>query len=212
MGSFGLVAVLVLSCSEKQKEAARLEEKMRNQLYADSLAEARANSSPDTLELKPSVDSSRRLEDTAAGNQQRPATDGDTDDERVSDSSQVRAIESPSSSPDDSSLSPTLDESAPDASAIPDEEKIKILQTDDGAREGRYAVQIASTPDRKYAEQVVSSYTARGYQAYLATALVHEITYYRIRIGMFSSSDSADRVRDELVQKFGVSGFVTRVR
>jgi cell division protein FtsN len=213
-GLIGLVALLFLSCSEKQKEAARLEEKMRSELYADSNSKVPSNSSLDAPALGLSADSLIGPQDDTDSVTQLPTAGGDNGGMTASGRLQVYAAESLNAETFDSSHASTLSEPvpAPDAGAIPDEEKIKGRQAGGGDGAGGYVVQIASTPDRQYAEIVATGYVKQGYQAYLATALVNEVTYYRVRIGPCSTADSADRVRDELEQKFSVSGLVTRVR
>ncbi|MBI5265806.1 MAG: SPOR domain-containing protein [candidate division Zixibacteria bacterium] len=202
LGAMALTVALLASCSERQKEAARLEEKMRNQLYSDSMSESRANSSPNARTLSSSIDSLSR-----------------TDIPVVADTSTISGTPTPgdqlpTSASSDSSLTSMVDESAPapDAGAIPEEERRPAGGIGGGEALGEFVVQIASTPDREVAEQMLTTYTLKGYPAFLTTAVVREITYYRVRVGRYSSADVAEGVRAELARKFGTSGFVARVK
>lgn len=213
----GLAGVAILSlaaCSEKQKAASRLESQMRQEMAQESAATVQSDLVLDSLSADKATDTPLSFGDsvTTPGSNQIAA--GDDGIQTKVDSPVAGHGEPLADSAGDSSAVAAEPESAtpPDAGAIPDEGKIRSGSGSESEAPSEYVVQIASSPDRSYAEQTVSSYAARGYQTHMTSAEVNGVTYYRVRIGRFSSSDSAARARDDLAQKFGVSGFVTRVR
>jgi cell division septation protein DedD len=103
-------------------------------------------------------------------------------------------------------------EPVPDAGAIPEEEKIRTMAGTQSGLAGGYVVQIASTPDRAYAQNLAATFVERGYQAYVTSAEVKGATYFRVRIGRFASLTEARQIVAQLAEKYAVSGFVAQVQ
>jgi cell division protein FtsN len=77
-----------------------------------------------------------------------------------------------------------------------------------------YTVQVASYRQRESAERLMNRLKANRFDAYVVTATVDQVTYYRVRVGSFDSKDKArivaDRIRtqeklDPVVTRFGPS-------
>ena len=215
IGSVAGVAILSLaSCSEKQKAAARLESQMRQEMAQESAATVQSDVVLDSLSADKATDTPLSFGDSVTTPGSNQIATGDAGIPTIVDSPLAGHGEPLADSAEDSGAvaAELKSTTPPDAGAIPDEGKIRSESGSESEAASEYVVQIASSPDRSYAEQTVSTFTARGYQTHMTSAEVNGVTYYRVRIGRFSSSDSAARVRDDLAQKFGVSGFVTRVR
>lgn len=74
----------------------------------------------------------------------------------------------------------------------------------------RYTIQIASYNERDMAEDEVKRMKKRGYAAFIvATELPDKGTWYRVRLGSFSSKQAAERLLNELKTKEGLSPFIT---
>jgi cell division septation protein DedD len=75
---------------------------------------------------------------------------------------------------------------------------------------GRYTIQVSAYTDRRQADEEVRSMKKRGYAAFvLATELPNKGTWYRVRVGSFSSRESAEKLAAELKSKEGISSFIT---
>lgn len=138
--------LLLQGCSDKQKEAERLEQEMRDLDAADSGA----------------------LQDTAV----------DTDMTATADA----------------------------ATAIPEEPtEVKPAMPPAPAGVG-YTVQVASCEDEDYARYLVDRFSGRGYEPFVTTITYNDQTYYRVRIGNFTSYSEAKALMNELVDKYSISG------
>lgn len=74
----------------------------------------------------------------------------------------------------------------------------------------RYTIQIASYNKREAAEEEVKRMKKRGYAAFIVSSeLPEKGTWYRVRLGSFSSKQAAERLLNELKEKEGLSPFVT---
>jgi cell division septation protein DedD len=74
----------------------------------------------------------------------------------------------------------------------------------------RYTLQIASYPEKEMAEKDIKKMKQRGYAAFIvASDLPGKGTWYRVRLGSFSSKASAEKLQKELRAKEGISPFVT---
>lgn len=74
----------------------------------------------------------------------------------------------------------------------------------------RFTIQIASYPERRMAEDEVRDMKRRGYAAFLvATEIPDKGTWFRVRVGSFSSKLSAEKLAAELKSKEGISSFIT---
>ena len=73
----------------------------------------------------------------------------------------------------------------------------------------RYTIQTASYSDRTMAEEDVRSLKRRGYAAFVAeTSIAGKGTWYRVRIGSFSSRESAEKLANDLRTKENITPFV----
>jgi cell division septation protein DedD len=78
----------------------------------------------------------------------------------------------------------------------------KTLQSQpvEKAREGQYAVQLASFPDLQLAKEMEESLKSKTYPAYIETVdLPGKGTWYRVKIGGFPSEDEAKRYGDDII-------------
>lgn len=84
------------------------------------------------------------------------------------------------------------EEPEPEQTEEPEEE-----QADHGGSEG-YLVVAGSFADQENAEQQVRRLTGRGYQPFITTHEREGITYRRVNVGVFSTRDEAEDVREKL--------------
>jgi cell division septation protein DedD len=74
----------------------------------------------------------------------------------------------------------------------------------------RYTIQVGSYAEKTMAEEEARGLKRRGYAAFLvATDLPEKGTWYRVRIGSFSSRQAAEKLAGELKAKEGISPFIT---
>lgn len=74
----------------------------------------------------------------------------------------------------------------------------------------RYTIQVASYNERGMAEDEVRRMKKRGYAAFIVSSeLPEKGTWYRVRVGSFSTRSSAERLLNELKTKEGLSPFIT---
>jgi len=74
----------------------------------------------------------------------------------------------------------------------------------------RFSLQIASYPEREMADEEVKKMKKRGYAAFVVTSDVPDKgTWYRVRLGSFSSKSAAEKLVNELRAKEGLSPFIT---
>ena len=79
-----------------------------------------------------------------------------------------------------------------------------------GSSKMRYTVQIASYPDRALAEESMKGMKKKGYAAFVVSSeLADKGTWYRVRLGSFSSKAAAEKLAKELQAKEGVTPFIT---
>ncbi len=79
-----------------------------------------------------------------------------------------------------------------------------VDRKDDGQKTpniyAKYTIQIASSSKEVYANDLKNKLRKDGYDAFIQTADVNGITYYRIRIGHFETRDEANKYRATLVR------------
>jgi cell division protein FtsN len=69
----------------------------------------------------------------------------------------------------------------------------------------RYALQLASYQEREIAEEDVKKMKKQGYAAFIVTSqLPDKGTWYRVRLGSFSSKASAEKLQKEIHAKVGI--------
>jgi cell division septation protein DedD len=225
MRRLAVVLVLVsltalLACSEKQKEAARLEAQMKQQDRAgDSTAPAGAavdsqlplatepvNTAPEETTLTSSGQLATPDTTMPAGVSSDTAAASAQISANVVSEPPVRAADTPLS------IRETASEPAPDAGAIPEEEKTNEQPATRRPAGSGYVVQIASSPSEKESRDLVAKYIERGYQAHVTEGVVNGTTYYRVRIGTYGSMAEANQALADMHQKYSTNGFVAQVK
>ena len=141
-----LVALLVISCSEKQEEAAQLEQELLDQQDTTAeMAEAVADTEMDVTEPDPAAEEGEYT-------------------------------------------TPPVPQGA------------------------GYTVQVAGCEDRDYAEHLIQTYTARGYEPYVTTAEVEGQTYYRVRIGSFETVAEAKVLKAQLADRYSIEVWIDYIQ
>ena len=88
--------------------------------------------------------------------------------------------------------------------------KKKTAAEKSSASKGSYTVQVVSTKDSRAADQVVKKLQKKGYRAYKVKAeITGKGTWFRVRVGGFSSRSEADRMYKKL-SKEGYKGMVVK--
>jgi len=90
----------------------------------------------------------------------------------------------------------------PDASAVPQEDTHFEQAPPVGAG---YTVQVGACKNLEYSQHLVETFTGRGYEPYLTSAVIDDQTFYRVRIGNVEGYSEAKALRDELLDKYSVS-------
>ncbi len=218
--SWLVVGVVLCGCSEKQKEAARLEAAMKN---GDSVIVPEHAGSSDTI-VRGQFDSAV-AEISAQAVLVTPQTTGDSQaiegaaDSNLSGPDMQTSESSPAGSTVDSNSSVSI-EQVMDAGAIPQEEVPKGKDTSPAVTPSQgqaestvgFVVQVASTPDASEAAGLVAKFTKGGYPAFTMKVEVDGATYHRVRIGRYTTVAEAEAALLELHDKFKVNGFVASVR
>jgi cell division septation protein DedD len=83
----------------------------------------------------------------------------------------------------------------------------KGTQASRSAREGAFAVQVGSTPDRAEAERLASRYRERGARV-IPVDVSGKGRWYRVRVGSFETREAAEQALREL-ERQGARGFVS---
>jgi DedD protein len=74
----------------------------------------------------------------------------------------------------------------------------------------RYTLQIASYQEKEMAESDIKSLKQRGYAAFIVSSeLPGKGTWYRVRLGSFSSKASAEKLQKELLAKESISSIIS---
>lgn len=68
---------------------------------------------------------------------------------------------------------------------------------------GSYTIQIASAPSKAEAQALVNELRAKKYDAYMIPAALPNGTFYRVRVGHYSSLDQAEKARKILQTREG---------
>jgi len=77
-------------------------------------------------------------------------------------------------------------------------------------RGGGYTVQVGAGVDRGAAQEMIEVFARRGYQPFIAEAIVEGITHYRVRIGNFQSLAEARKLGAELQEKYSVNSWIDK--
>jgi septal ring-binding cell division protein DamX len=75
---------------------------------------------------------------------------------------------------------------------------------------GGYTIQVASGTDRTWADGVIQKYIQRGYEPFISVTELNSVTYYRIRIGNFDRLIDAQKLGEELKDKFSANYWIDR--
>jgi len=73
----------------------------------------------------------------------------------------------------------------------------------------RYTVQVSSHPEKQAAEEDVKRMKQGGFAAHIITSeLEGKGTWYRVRVGSFTSKDAAEKLRKEVHAKIGMASII----
>jgi cell division septation protein DedD len=75
--------------------------------------------------------------------------------------------------------------------------------------EGGLVVQVFSSPDAVQARRILQRLTAGGFRAFLSPVEVGSQTMHRVRIGPFAERGEAQRVADQVRQRFKLDTWIT---
>jgi cell division septation protein DedD len=104
---------------------------------------------------------------------------------------------------------PTAPEKSP-ASAEKPSSPQRNRETASSSTRLRYTVQIAAYQEKGMADDEVKNLKKRGYAAFIASSeLPGKGTWYRVRLGSFSSKTAAEKLQKTLHSKEGISPIVT---
>lgn len=106
-------------------------------------------------------------------------------------------------------------EEAPAKDAHGKAETSKVMKTNEAAvsaakakltsaPQGKYTVQIASYPSEGEAQKTSAGLKEKGFSAFYVPAKIQDKTWYRVSVGLFTTSDEADEYRKKL-DKEGIS-------
>ena len=197
---FAIVALLCSACSEeKKREAARLAAQLQGDTlaFADSQTTA-ADSSADSA----AIDSMNNLT-TVAFDSSRSVVDSPISSDQIASDLTDSLTSQPVDQPNDSV--------APDINAVPAENGRTVPPAMPRYIENAYTVQVASSTDQAFSQQVVDTFLARGYDAYLGTITRDGTTYYRVRVGHYATSTEANQVAVEINQKYSLESWVDKI-
>lgn len=201
LGLIGILCLLTIGCSDKQKEADRLAADMKAMQAKgadstkDTLAEAREQAVQDSLATR----SGPEPESTATADTNAPAITNEMAQTQPSD--QPVQVDSASPSQDQVQEKPA-EPAETTATAQP---IMPPRPVDDG-----FVVQIASTVDPNEAKEITARFVGYGYPAFPQAAQVDGTVWYRVRVGPYPTSKEATAVLTELNEKYQVSGWVAK--
>jgi len=78
------------------------------------------------------------------------------------------------------------------------------LPRPDASLPSGWIVQVRSTPDKPDADALQSALVAAGFPAFVVSAEVSGVTYYRVRVGRYRSKGDADIIEVELLTRSDV--------
>jgi len=197
---FAIIALLCSACSEeKKREAARLEARLRGDTLAFADSQTTAT---DSLADSTAVDSMNNLA-TVAFDSSRPAADSPMSSDQMASNLKDTTTTQPVGQTEDSVI--------PDVNAVPAENGQTAHPSMPQYIQDAYTVQVASSTDQAFSQQVVDTFLARGYDAYLGTVTREGTTYYRVRVGHYATSTEANLVAVEINRKYSLEGWVDKI-
>jgi len=97
----------------------------------------------------------------------------------------------------------------PDAAAIPAEETPSAPSVTLSSPEGDgYTVQVASCEDAAYASHLSDLYKERGYDVFVSRFEHEGQTFYRVRLGNFTTLAEAKDLKAEMADKYSQEGWI----
>lgn len=91
-----------------------------------------------------------------------------------------------------------------------DSKKTAKVDTKPKAAGGKFTIQVSAFQSRSQADHLVSNLKNKGYDAYIAQAVIPgKGIWYRVRIGTYGSRDDAQKTANTLKRKEGISTYVT---
>jgi len=170
-------------CSEKQKEAAQIEQEVKDlETASDSTSVVKDSAVPEQ----------KVFDTTQAASGESPSQSAD-----------------PSAVPPESRPAGETTHTTEIASPQPKPEAPKTAMPPAPAGVG-YTVQIASCESEDYARRLINRYTERGYEPFVTTITYTNQTYYRVRVGHFQTVAEARALRDELADRYSIKPWVDR--
>ena len=205
------VAICLIACANKQEEAMRLEREIMSQDTALSLAVISRDSqrsADTTVATAPSADAILPSEDLAVSSigeaststegEPEPAVDNTAKDSvmaLVAAQSSKTVEPQPGQSPTSGSESGVTPAGAMPRREVP----------------GNYTVQIAASISEAFALELVDLNSRRGYEPYVDTKIISNVSWYRVRVGHFDTFARAAGKRDELINKYSLQAWVDNI-
>ncbi|MFO7986809.1 MAG: SPOR domain-containing protein [Desulfatiglandaceae bacterium] len=88
----------------------------------------------------------------------------------------------------------------------------KQVKSEPSASQGEYVIQVASLDNEKDGTRLVKRLTQRGYSAYYYKVYIKGKPYYRVRCGTFDTRKAALDIKNRLMEKEGLKGFIIKVK
>ena len=178
------VLLVLIGCSEKQKQADRMGQEVQD--------------------LEAEVDTSMAVQDAI-----EPAQPSGDTTRVVAEGGTEPSTADPSAVPPESAPATGAPRPTETAAAQPQPEVPRPAMPPAPAGVG-FTVQIASCESEDYARQLVSVYTRRGYEPFVTTISYNNLVYYRVRVGHFPTFAEAKGLKDELIDRFSIQPWVDR--
>ena len=120
------------------------------------------------------------------------------------DSSKAPSVKKAAKSASQSSATRSADEKPSPTARREQREDTENVKKESAER--LWAVQIKSSPDKKFADTWADRLKAKGYDAFVVEGDVKGQTWYRVRVGHFAARQEAEALRVALESKEGISG------
>lgn len=95
--------------------------------------------------------------------------------------------------------------------AAPEETSPRVPETDLSDLEG-YVVQIGSYAEYSFARMMADKYVNREYPAFVTTADLDGVTYYRLRIGVYETYDEAKQIGELVKDRYSAGYWIDQNR
>lgn len=199
-----VVALLCVACSEeKKREAARLEA----MLSGDTALLADSQVAVTEMSYDSAVTDSTPVQTVAT----TASTETVVDSPAVSDQAVLDSPIVTAEHPPVRTESRTVDSIIPDVNAVPAENGRPAPAAMPHYIEDAYTVQVLSSTEHAYSQQIVDTFLARGYEAYLATITRDGTTYYRVRVGRYATPSQANTIAVEINRKYSMQSWVDKI-